>query len=574
MKLLKLIIKQAMFFLYGILTKKNLQEKSTLQDEERSYTLTEKFTTKFLEKETDDLYGAKLENFQKIFYLFTILFLAGGFGWQSYQYIKEKLNDPFVKTIEVQNVDKVDPTFLPIVKDSLLYFLREKDTMSYYKIKSINSFEKGINFTMSSSFKTKDYYGRSIDFDSPLLKNILDENNKIVGSNFKNINDRGIILTSALLSELYLSPENITTITVIPKNYPNTLRIPILAVVKKLPKGSEFLLLNKYVDHFYWSPEEIYNFNMLDTISIGIDGNLDPEQAKSKFTDVIGTSTYANSVDVKKLKLEPITAINPGLIVKLPVTTPADSAGLPLNSLNIVTTLQNQLAKELGIEIERIYPAYEKCYSDKSNNYTSKGKYTNSIELTFDKLNKVIILDRSLTLWSETELKEIAVFGQQLVFGFDLESITLRDILKIVGFLIFTFLLIITILSIVSIFTIIKVVFEKYFQKIDKNIGTFKAFGINIKGIYRKVLIIFIIINLVFSYVTAIFFGEIISYILKITSLVTSMNESVDLFNLFNFVPVILSLIISFFVWRAYKSAFKIFDAWPGDIIYDRANKA
>jgi hypothetical protein len=116
--------------------------------------------------------------------------------------------------------------------------------------------------------------------------------------------------------------------------------------------------------------------------------------------------------------------------------------------------------------------------------------------------------------------------------------------------------------------------FEKYFQKIEKNIGTFKAFGINIKEIYRKVLIIFILINLVFSLIFAIIIGELISTFLTWTSLVTSMNQTVDLFNLFNLVPVILSVIIGGAVWRAYNKAFKIFDAWPGDIIYDRANKA
>jgi hypothetical protein len=52
------------------------------------------------------------------------------------------------------------------------------------------------------------------------------------------------------------------------------------------------------------------------------------------------------------------------------------------------------------------------------------------------------------------------------------------------------------------------------------------------------------------------------------------MNKSVDLFNLFNLVPVILTVIIAAAVWTAYDKAFKIFDAWPGDIIYDRANKA
>ena len=574
MDLLKSFIKWIIKRLYSLLSVKNLH--GTVRDlaNEKSYSLTKKFTDKFLEKETDDLYGQKLENFFKIFSLFTILFLAGGFGWQSFQSIRQKLDDPFVKTIVIQNIDQVDHYILPVVRDSMLAFLKNQDTMRHYSIFDINSFENGLNFTVSSSFKTKDYYGRSIDFKSPLLANILDDNNRISGSNFSSINDKGIILTKGMLSELNISADSLTTITVLPKGDPYPLRVPVVAVVQKLPKGSEFLLLNKYVDHYLWNPGDVYDFEMSDTLSVGIDGEIKPEIVKEKLREILSASEYSESVDINAATVEPVFAINRGSVIKIPVTTVPDSTGLGFESQQFMNTIQEPLAVALGLLKDKVYPAYLKCYSDPSEAYSLKDKNTRSIEITFSKLGKVYDLDHSLQVWSDTKYKEIAGYAQQLVFGFDLESVTLRDILKIVGFLIFTFLLIIAFLSVVSITTIIKVLFEKYFQKIEKNIGTFKAFGINIKEIYRKVLVIFIVINLIFSLVSAIVIGEAISIFLTWTELVTSMNETVDLFNLFNFVPFILSLIIGGAVWRAYNKAFKIFDAWPGDIIYDRANKA
>jgi hypothetical protein len=574
MNLLKVFVKGTMEFLFKIITKKDRPYTKSDREKDIPRKLTKEFTQKFLDKESDDLYGQNLENFLKIFSLFTILFLAGGFGWQSYRSIRQKLDDPFVKTIVIQNIDQVENYIQPVVKDSILAFLGNADTMKHYHINAINSFENGLNFTLSSNYKTKDYYGRSIDYHSPLLINILDDNNRIKGKNFSSVNDKGIILTKALLSELTLSSDSITTITVIPKGDPYPLRLPIVAVVNKLPKGNEFLLLNKYVDHYLWSPSEVYNFEMTDFISIGVDGFTDSEMLKSKLANVVSESEFAGSVDVSNAILEIISAINPGIIVKLPVTAVADSTGLAFDSHKFVSSVQDRLAIALGIAKDKVYPAYEKSYTDTSANYSLKGKNTKSIEITFSKLNHVFNLDNSLQFWSETKYREIAGFGQQLVFGFDLESVTLRDILKIVGFLIFTFLLIIAFLSVVSITTIITVLFEKYFQKIEKNIGTFMAFGINIKEIYRKVLIIFIVINLIFSFIFAIIIGEVIATFISWTSLVTSMNESVDLFNLFNLVPVILAAIIGAAVWRAYLKAFKIFDAWPGDIIYDRANKA
>jgi hypothetical protein len=574
MKFLNLIINKAMFFLYNFLSKGIFKRKASGQNEDEPYALTDIFIAKFLVKETGELYGQKLENFKKIFYLFFILFLAGGFGWQSYRYIRNKLNDPFVKTMEVQNVNKVDVFVKQKVKEEIHDMLEKEEMLNKYKIKSINYFEKDINFTFSSDFKTKDYYGRSIDYNSPLLKNILNVNNKISGSNFSSINDKGVILTKSLLSELKLSPDEISTVTVLPKSVSDTLRIPVVAIVNKLPSGSEFILLNKYIDHYSWSPSQVYNFEMQDTVSIGIDGKLNPDMVKQKIIEIIKRSSYNTSLDVENMFMSSINAINPGHVFKIPVKTAINDSNILFNGKSIVYLLQKELAAELNFSTANFYPAFEKFYSDLSDNSTLKGQSTNSIELTFDKLTRVYKLDKALEEWSDTVYKEIAPEGQQLVFGFELESITLRDILNIVGFLIFTFLLIITILSLVSIYTIIKVVFEKYFQKIDKNIGTFKAFGINIKEIYQKVLVIFIIISLIFSFLAAIIAGEIISLFLNITSLVTSMNESVDLFNLFNIVPVILIVFISIAVLVAYKAAFKIFDAWPGDIIYDRANKA
>jgi hypothetical protein len=574
MKLLKYIIDRCMFFLYDLLSTTKKQENIIDSEGNRSNALTKIFTQKFLSKETGELYGQSLENFGKICSLFTILFLAGGFGWQSYRYISQKLDDPFVKTIEIQNVDKVQPYLLQDVKDSLHFKVTNRDTMKHYNIKSVNYFEKGINFTVSSSYKTKDYYGRSIDLHSPLLNNILDENNKIAGGNFSSINDMGVIVTKALLSELYITTDGLTTISVLPKSNQFALRMPVVAVVNKLPKGNEFLVLNKYIDHFAWSPEELYDFAMTDTVSIGLDGSFDAGKVKNDAIEAINSSPYSSLLDASQLSITPVLAMNPGLLLKIPVRQVSDTTVLRADMQEVVAVLQEQLAAKSGIAGNKIYPAYHKYYSDASIGYPLAGKYTNSMELTFDKLNKVFGLDHSLLIWSENNYQKMTGSSDSIVFGFDLESVTLRDILKIVGFLIFTFLLIIIILSIVSIYTIIQVVFEKYFQKIDKNIGTFKAFGINIKGIYRKILIIFILIDLVFSYIIALVFGEVISLFLTAFSLVTSMNESVDLFNLFNFVPILLTAIISLCVFFAYKSAFKIFDAWPGDIIYDRANKA
>jgi hypothetical protein len=534
--------------------------------------LSSEFEEKFIKNEFDELYGSKLGNFGKIFFLFLILFLAAGFAIKSMSFLKEKLDDPFVRTLKINGLEKVDMFAVEIVKDSVVSWLNNPDTLNYYRIDKINEFTEDRLITFISDFNELDFIGRSIDFESPLLEKVFDEQNVILGSAYGSCEDKSLVVTIELLQKLRIIEEKYSTnsipsfIQIIPTGTPHNLFIPIQAVVKKLPRGNDFIMLNKYEDHFFsmGGVEKVFDVYMEDTVTFYVETQFD----NAKILEVLNTisiqSEVLDDMDTTNWNVQKMSVCKPLALLKFSGYTDKEQ----------VKTILKQNAALLGTNDKGIEFANFKDYIFSGcKDYFDKT--TNTAEISFNKLNRVYDLDIALKRWSAEKIPEIAGgFSNKVVFEFDMESIVLRDIFKIAKGILLLLIVVIGVVSGVAIFTIVKVLFEKYFQKIEKNIGTLMAFGINIKDIFTNILIVFMVLSVFLSYIAAIIIGEIISLIIDAAGWVTSMNISIDLFTLFNWIPfgVILLAIIATLI--AYYRAFRIFEHWPGDIIYDRANKA
>jgi hypothetical protein len=108
-----------------------------------------------------------------------------------------------------------------------------------------------------------------------------------------------------------------------------------------------------------------------------------------------------------------------------------------------------------------------------------------------------------------------------------------------------------------------------YFQRIEKNIGTFMAFGINIKVVYVVMLNVFTFLSLIVSILLAFIIGEMLERAI-IFILGNALGDDVQLFSLFNWVTPVVLVLVGIANWWAFKRASRIFSEWPGDIINDR----
>lgn len=149
--------------------------------------------------------------------------------------------------------------------------------------------------------------------------------------------------------------------------------------------------------------------------------------------------------------------------------------------------------------------------------------------------------------------------------GYSTEIMKARQDLLLFGLLIFSFLLIITLLSVSLIRMAIGQILEKSFSKYLKMITLLRACGFNLKNFYRKQLYIFVVINIFLGYIAVVLMGEYMSFAFNIIFLPS--EDSIDVFNLFNYVPLVILFFIVSAVYPSYRVAFRMFDFWPGDLM-------
>lgn len=107
------------------------------------------------------------------------------------------------------------------------------------------------------------------------------------------------------------------------------------------------------------------------------------------------------------------------------------------------------------------------------------------------------------------------------------------------------------------------------------NIGTFKAFGIDIKRIYMGMMYIFVLMPLFVAIILAGVVGYL-GFVYFVIDLISPFEVEkalyFDLWNGLTLLSVIVLAIVNYYVFSLIIN--KIFKQRPGDLIYDRNNKA
>jgi hypothetical protein len=118
-------------------------------------------------------------------------------------------------------------------------------------------------------------------------------------------------------------------------------------------------------------------------------------------------------------------------------------------------------------------------------------------------------------------------------------------------------------------------ILRTHLNSIKMNIGTFKAFGIDIGHIYQRMMFMYIVVPLI----AALGFCALVGYsgsLYYLMQLVTTFDiEKYKYFNLLNYWTlgsIVVLMVVNYFTFsRIIKD---IFSQTPGHLIYDRSNKA
>jgi lipoprotein-releasing system ATP-binding protein len=521
------------------------------------------FKELFYKRESEKLLGNKNKNLWLILLILFLTFLAIGFSSGSLEYLEMKMQDPFIRSVSAKISGSRDVTtkaFKLIDTINMNQVLREK-----FKIDTIVFFNTR-TFHLRGDQKNSPKYGldgRTVDIKDPLFSIILDRKiNEAVGHSFLNEQDYSLIITREALQKLGCSenPAFIFKEVDIDDSLKIQVPIPIGAIVKSLP-GSRtdyimsppfYLHLSELGDKFLFDAEKMVFYSLIAMDSVYL----------QEFTQVLNTFFLAKPNGLV-INAEPN-------IEKMPysyknvyriIVAFEDYSSLTLTDLKkLFDTLKNDQAmkafmNKAGIVetdfVQSFYPNFTSTRIQK--------KY--DVSFNFEDLAEVEDFAEYIKANAEIKL-EMSNIERMKNYNFVTKLTMLISVL-----LIFFSVLMITLF--------LSNILRTHLNSIKMNIGTFKAFGIDIGHIYQRMMFMYILVPLVVALVFCWAVGTswALYYLME---LLTKFDiEKYKYFNLFNYWTlgsIVVLLVVNYYTFS--KIIRNIFNQTPGDLIYDRSNKA
>lgn len=504
----------------------------------------------FLDKEGKELRGKKNFNFIILAVIFLFSIVSIGFGSASMNYLDFKMNDPFVNWVDIQTHQSTATSDKIPLKD----FINDKSNQSKFQFSDPeDNYVLNMYFVNVNNGKSMSMTGRSMS-TGKLMEKILDDDNCLVRFD-RGYRDRdiGLIMTCESLERLGYTKENLPSFVYLYISYDiptcdsigivnehdgfYQVAFPIAAIVKQLPGMNSFLFTSRFLQEC--SAQGSISWDITDSVnnvSLTLVGEKDKIESIKK--DI--SNKYPVSCEMEPYR----DSWNPDLF-KLRVTVDEIIVqGLPAYYNKIVND-----NKKLLMGVDRIY------------DFVTSTKYALDepvfISVQDNGLDSIRAFDEALYAecgihieMTNVEAKENFNFVQRM-----------GNVLSIC----------IIFLSLLFICFFIYFMLSTHFQKIQMNLGTFKAFGISNKTIFFIYNVLLLRITL-FAYLIAFVFVLICSLILN---QFTSMQAGTDFYwiDIFTWQNLVL-LCMSLFATIATSTivARNMLANTPGDLIYNRTN--
>lgn len=503
----------------------------------------------FFVKEGAELSGRKKMNLIWLSIVFLVAVISVGFASASLSYLRFKMDDPFINWVDIvaqQNVgnDKKD----------LVKFLNDSAVQKHY-----NFVDPQPNYVQSMFFRVhgdqlnapndRQLEGRTIGgaigINSPVLERILKEDN-VVHKNRLPYSDGelGLIITQEALRKIGYDDKYPYFVQVsrsydlydcrqlglgdgLNGFYP--VSFPVYAIVKQLPGMYSFLFTSRFWNDLHsqgatWDITDEENNECL--LLCGTESAIGEIKEQIKDKDVnISESDYCGSwAKLKCLKIE----VNEG----------------------DVPQCYSQMVSDLNIDNMSVYRIYN--FSPVTNYYQANPSYysiqmnsLDSIRAFQEKLFNECGIKLDMT---NVEAKENFSFVQKM-----------GNILSVC----------IIVISIIFLCAFIYFLLRSHFQKIQKNLGTFKAFGISnrtLVWIYLSLMVSMLVLAFAIAFIVAL----VVAFVMSLFTCIEQGYPWLDVSTWQNWVlfgvAVLASVVTTLLVTR------KLLIQTPGDLIYQRKN--
>lgn len=491
----------------------------------------------FLPRERKQLWGKNAINVFLLSGITLLALLSIGFASASMDYLDRTMRDPFVTCIDI-DADQAFGKGYAILKDSIFSDNFQKQ-FGYSNPENV--------YYISETFLDVNGHGRQLDGRTFSMKSPLKDGTILSKSNSQNIRktpikdeDFGIILARSGMDKLGIqSPaflKQSVNVGVLDENGDNirkvfTFSVPVLAIVDQLPNMCDFLVTEAYASHDL--NEGADHFNLSDA-SYNRELNLcclnsQEEEIVKKVKDLAKDFTVSKSeADFSSWSDD---------YMKITIKTSLE------NRAFVYDSLFNFLDKRY--DIYRLY--------DFGGSRINSQREPQLVSCYFG-------VD---SLQYKVEAFKNRLEEEDLNYKLDMSKINNLKNLAYIQKMGNTLSLAIILISMVFICVFIYLLLTNHFQKIQCNLGTFKAFGVDdrmLNLIYLRIIGELVVLSYANAFVLSVVVHFVTKYLLNISW--------IDAFAWQNYLLLGLAIILS--VFATVVGAGQLLKHSPGDLIYSR----
>lgn len=510
----------------------------------------------FVKREGKVVLGKNYSNLWLLTSVLTATFLAIAFSNASLDYLSYKMDDPFINWVDIKNeFGEGDFYGLEYALDSEenkeLYHYHNYQADYAYTYMFFGKGDKNVQYLKCRFFQ---------DLGTPLVESILSDDNVVRDWRVKSIADLdpntiGVIITEETMLKLGFdaAPSYIDYVSYSPgadmlgfdlmDDKFARLPVPILAVVKRLP-GNVDLISSTYFYKQAWN-DQTYPFNMCNTeyaanVSYFIPSDLDMDDFREDLAKVAEKYTSASiQIDEYSFYSPEILPFREGAFI----TLACYDEDLSYDTWKAVN--KDMLAEYADEGVCRVFAYQFSEYSLSQKSFVSV--HFKDLDMirefeSFVRDNFNVKIEMS-QINAKENFNAVSAMGNILSWG-------------------------IIVFAIVCIILFIVNLLQSYFQKVKRNLGTFKAFGIS----NRDLISVYVLIMAVII-AAAILMSVSVAWLAQgLLHLFGILKDGVFDYLLLWSGKTICSILVIVVasIYTVYMVMCKLLKSTPGDLIYDR----
>lgn len=405
----------------------------------------------FIKNEYRSILGKKWVNFWILLSVFFVSLAALSMSRAGLRFLNKKMDDPFINWVNVSNEPRLDEfhteLFMGVTDDSISY-------KQYFDIKDVEKNNYLVEFVKGN----RRIIGRTLDYRSELWKKILDHTNirhKALRNTPIDEKDFGWVVTADFLKELGYAADSIplfVSLEYTTSTSSHFVPIPLMAVVDRLPDDIDFVATNYFYEqlgdlsHPFDIGDSARYFSRLLFVA------KDAEDARKILADELSALDLVWEDSPKDYELS---------------WDDASLLSAVLYDTKISVDSLYRLCQNIENKYGNIYRYYDYAWG---KGYPLKPDY---VSVMFNRLDKVRVFQQ----WAKNHF-DIRI---------DMAQIEAKENFRLFEKLASWLSWCIVVLSVLFVAIFLYFLSNAHFQKIAKNLGTIRAFGLSkttINGIY------------------------------------------------------------------------------------------